>query len=219
MAPAARPRPRKKPLLRGYSHEVASYAAIAAAGALVAGARSGSARLAAGTYAITLVLLFAASAFYHRPHWSPRARSILGRVDQSAIFLLIAGTNTPIALAVGGAVGHAVLAAVWAGAVCGVALSIAWPSAPKWVMALVCVGIGWIGAVAAPALYARLGARALLLMIGGGLLYTIGAAIYAARRPDPAPRIFGYHEIFHLLVVAAAACHFVVVQQAVDALS
>jgi hemolysin III len=217
-AAAAPAVPRQKPLLRGYSHEAAAHGAVAAAVALVAGARSGSAQLAALTYAASLVLLFSASAIYHRPQWSPRVRTALGQLDQSAIFMLIAGTNTPIALLVGGPAGRKLLAAVWIGAALGIAVSLLWPRAPKWLMALLCVLLGWVITLAAPSLYAALGPRSFALLFAGGAMYTIGAVIYAARRPDPLPRIFGYHEIFHLLVVSAAACHFLVVRQAVDAL-
>jgi hemolysin III len=104
------------------------------------------------------------------------------------------------------------------GAALGVGVVLVWPQAPKWLMALLCVLLGWVVTLAAPAMYAALGARGFGLLVAGGALYTVGAAIYAARRPDPLPRVFGYHEIFHLLVVGAAACHFLVVKQAVEAM-
>jgi hemolysin III len=211
-------KPRVKPLLRGYSHEAAAHGAIAAAVALVLQSHEGNARLAAVTYAASLVTLFVVSAVYHRPQWNPRIRAALGRADQAAIFILIAGTNTPIALLVGGSIGRTVLVVVWVGAALGIGVSLVWPRAPKWVMALLCVLLGWIVTLAAPALYTALGPRGFALLVAGGALYTVGAAIYAARRPDPLPSVFGYHEIFHLLVITAAVCHFFVVQQAVAAI-
>ncbi|HET7754462.1 MAG TPA: hemolysin III family protein [Anaeromyxobacteraceae bacterium] len=217
-APAQASRaPRTKPLLRGYSHEAAAHGAIAAATALVLNARNGSARAAAVTYGVTLVMLFVASAVLHRPHWTPRVRSVLGRLDHAAIFFLIAGTYTPIALLLG-ALGAKLLVAVWAGAAAGIAVALLWPAAPKWLMALLCVLLGWIVTLVAPAVHAALGSRGFALLVVGGAIYTAGAAVYAFRRPDPLPRVFGYHEIFHLLVITAAACHFLVVKQALAAI-
>jgi hemolysin III len=212
------PSSRSKPLLRGVSHQVAAFLAAPAAAALVMGAGGGSAKAAALTYGASLVTLFAVSATYHRPTWTPRARRVLWRVDHSAIFLLIAGTYTPFCLLLGGAMGHALLAAMWIGAMLGVVISIAWPDAPKKVMAALYVGYAWMAVPSLPTLRATIGPGALALLFLGGLLYSAGAAIYALRRPDPYPTVFGFHEIFHLLVIGAAACHFAVVVAAIRAL-
>lgn len=210
---------RVKPLLRGVSHQVAAFAAAPAALALVASARSHTAAVGAAVYAASVVLLFAVSASYHRPLWSPAAYAIMGRLDHSAIFVLIAGTYTPLCLLLGGTIGRALLAVVWTGAALGILFSVAWPRAPKPLLAALCVLLGWIVVPLLPALRAAIGAHGLALLVAGGLLYTVGAAIYALRRPDPFPSVFGFHEIFHVLVVAAAVCHFVVVAGAVRAMS
>jgi len=212
------PQRRSKPLLRGVSHQIAAFLAAPAAAALVMGAGGGSARAAALTYGASLLTLFAVSASYHRPTWSPRVRRVLWRIDHSAIFVLIAGTYTPFCLLLGAAGGRFALAAIWIVAALGVAVSIAWPDAPKKVMALIYVGFGWMAVPVLPMIRATIGDGTLALLFLGGLLYSLGAIIYALRRPDPFPAVFGFHEIFHLCVVAAAACHFVGVGAAIRAL-
>ncbi len=203
--------PRQKPQLRGLSHVFAACVAVPAAVILWAGAGSFGARLGAAIYGLSLFALFATSAIYHRPTWPPQARDVVGRIDQSAIFLHIAGTYTPFGLLLGPGAGHLLLVAVWAGALCGVALSLSWPEVPKPVMAGIYVAFGWIFVILVPALFRAAGSAVIALVVAGALAYTVGAAIYALRRPDPFPRVFGYHEIFHLLVVAAAVCHFAAV--------
>ncbi len=217
MAPLPR-LPRTKPLLRGVSHEIAAYLALPAAALLVARAGGASGRAAALTYGASLLVLFGVSATYHRPMWSARARGVLWRVDHAAIFLLIAGTYTPFCLLLGGRAGRAALALVWTVAVAGITLSIAWVRAPKRLMAGLYLLAGWIGIPLLPPVRFAIGPAALVLLFTGGLLYSAGALIYALRRPDPFPTVFGFHEIFHLLVVAAAACHFVVVGAAIRVL-
>lgn len=212
------PQRRSKPLLRGVSHQIAAFLAAPAAAALVMGAGGGSARAAALTYGASLLTLFAVSATYHRPTWSPRVRRVLWRIDHSAIFVLIAGTYTPFCLLIGSAGGRFALAAIWIVAALGVAVSIAWPDAPKKVMALIYVGFGWMAVPVLPMIRATIGDGTLALLFLGGLLYSLGAIVYALRRPDPFPAVFGFHEIFHLCVVAAAACHFVGVGAAIRAL-
>jgi hemolysin III len=209
---------RTKPRLRGVSHEIAAFLACPAALALAALARSGSARVGAATYGASLFLLFAVSALYHRPTWSPRAREIMWRVDHSAIFVLIAGTFTPLCLAMRSIIGELLLFTVWLLAAVGVAISIFWVRAPKRLMTAFYLAMGWLAVPVLPALRATIGAGTLSLLLVGGVLYTTGAVIYAARRPDPFPNVFGFHEIFHLFVVAAAACHFVVVGTVVGVL-
>lgn len=209
----------QKPLLRGVSHEIAAGLALAGAVALAALAPSGLARAGAAVYGASLVILFSVSALYHRRNWPPRARLMMRRLDHSAIFVLIAGTYTPLCLMLGGGPGRTLLAAVWAGALLGVIQSVAWPRAPKPLVAALAVALGWAVVPMLPALRAALGNGSLVLLGAGGALYTLGAVIYATGRPDPFPKVFGYHEVFHALVIAAAALHFAVVAGAVQAIA
>jgi hemolysin III len=166
--------------------------------------------VAAAIYGLGLCALFGGSATYHRWRWNPRWRPLLRRVDHSTIFVFIAATYTPIALLVlHGPLRIVVLALAWAGALAGVAFSLAWIDAPRWLVAGTYLGLGWMAVVAAPQLAQRLPAAPLALIAAGGLLYTVGAVVYARRRPDPWPRVFGFHEIFHAFVIAAAVAHFV----------
>jgi len=206
-APPAAPA-RVKPRYRGVSHEIAAVLALPGAIGLIHLARGTAATIAAAVYGGSLVLLFAASAIYHRPQWPPRHRNLLGRVDQAAIFVLIAGTYTPFCLLLGPGHGHALLTVVWAGAALGMVLALAWPAAPKPLMAGVYVLLGWFMAPLLPVFRSVIPPLDFALIVGGGLLYTVGAVVYALRRPDPYPTVFGYHEIFHLLVILAASCHF-----------
>lgn len=217
--PTEAPAPRTKPLLRGVSHEIAAGVALAGLVALVLLAPGPRARLGALVYGVSLVALFSVSALYHRPTWSPRARLWMRRLDHSAIFLLIAGTFTPLCLLLGDARAHTLLAVVWAGAGLGILRALLWPRAPRWVATALYLGLGWAAIPLVPAMYRALGPLSLALLAGGGLLYSVGAVIYATRRPDPFPRVFGYHEIFHALVVAAAGLHFAVAAGAVRALA
>jgi len=206
-----------KPRLRGVSHELAAYLAIPAVLLLLARATGSTARVAAAVYGVTLITLFGVSAIYHRRLWSLRVRQIVGRVDHSAIFLLIAGTYTPFGLVLGPGPGHVALWVVWLGAAAGIALVVGF-SVGKKTRAAVYVLLGWVALPIMPLLGARLGAAPLALLLLGGLFYTVGAVVYGRRRPDPFPRVFGFHEIFHLLTIAAAACHYAVVTAAVEAL-
>jgi len=208
---------RAKPLLRGVLHEVAAFVAAIAGGILVLLAPNARARAGAIVYGISLVALFAVSAIYHRPTWSERVRLVLRRVDHSAIFLLIAGTYTPFSFLLGRA-GRVFLGIVWAGALFGIVLSIAWVRAPKFLVAAVCVLLGWAALPLLPALKATLGTGAVVLLALGGVAYSLGALVYALRRPDPFPGVFGYHEVFHALVIVAAGFHFAAVAEAVRAL-
>jgi hemolysin III len=207
-----------KPLLRGVSHEVAAGVALAAWIALALVAPSARARVAANVYGASLLALFAVSALYHRPTWPARARLWMRRLDHSAIFLLVAGTYTPFCLVLGGARGEALLALVWGGAAIGVLQSVLWVRAPKALVAAVYVLLGWVILPVLPALVARLGPAAVALLAAGGIAYSLGAVVYALRRPDPFPRVFGYHEVFHALVVVAAGLHLAVAARAILAL-
>jgi len=198
-----------KPALRGVSHQGAFFVALAATTALVARAHRPEAARAAAIFGASLALLFGVSALYHRVDWRPEARRRMRRLDHAAIFVLIAGGYTPLfALVPSTSGGHGALVAIWLGAALGVVKSVAWPDAPKWVTALLCVGLGWmvVGQVAdrAPAV----GALGIGLLVASGLVYSLGAVVYATKRPDPVPRVFGYHEVFHALVIVASACLF-----------
>jgi hemolysin III len=211
--------PRTKPLLRGVSHEIAAGVALAGLVALVLLAPGPRARVGALVYGLSLVALFSVSALYHRPTWSPRARLWMRRLDHSAIFLLIAGTFTPLCLLLGDARAHTMLAVVWAGAGLGVLRALVWPRAPRMVATALYLVLGWAAVPLVPAMYRALGAGSIALLAAGGLLYSVGAVIYATRRPDPFPKVFGYHELFHALVVGAAGLHFAVAAGAVRALA
>ncbi len=202
-----------KPRLRGVSHEVAFFFAIVAGGALVALAPSGKATLAAAIYAFSLAALLGTSALYHRVDWKrPGARRWMRRLDHSMIFLLIAGTVTPFALLVmEPPMSTALLIAVWSGAIAGIIVELIWVEAPKWFAVIVYVAVGWIGALGFPAIVIEAGIAAGALIAVGGVLYTTGAIVYARQRPDPYPTVFGYHEVFHALVIAAAVAHFAAV--------
>jgi hemolysin III len=197
------------PRLRGVLHLWAFWVALVAACALVIAAAGATARAAAAVYGGGLCALFGGSALYHRWRWSPRWRPLLRRVDHSTIFIFIAASYTPPALLVlTGPLRWIVLVTVWAGALAGVAFSVAWIGAPRGLVAGCYLALGWMALIAAPQLVARLSVTPLALLAAGGLLYTAGALVYAARRPDPWPHVFGFHELFHAFVVAAAAAHF-----------
>ena len=198
------------PRLRGVSHLYAFYCATVAAALLVVLAPGGVARVAGAVYGLGLCALFGGSALYHRWRWNPRWRPVLQRIDHSTIFVFIAASYTPVCLLVlSGPVRWIVLGTVWAGALGGVTLSVAWITAPR-VLASACyVALGWVVVVAFPQLVSALPLTPLLLFTAGGILYTAGAAVYATQRPNPWPRVFGFHEIFHAFVVLAAVAHFV----------
>jgi hemolysin III len=208
-----------RPLLRGWSHALAAAVAIPAATMLMARAGTGSGIWGAAVYGSSLVLLFSTSALYHRIYWPSSIRHLIGRIDHSAIFLLIAGTYTPFCLLLGPGTGHRLLGLVWVAAAIGIGVVIGWKGLPKGLRAGLYVLLGWFIVPVIPRLHAAVGDGALGLLLLGGAFYTVGAVIYGTRRPDPFPRVFGFHEIFHLLVIAAATCHFLVVDAAVRAMS
>jgi hemolysin III len=200
-----------KPKLRGVFHEIAFYVAAAIGVLLVITADPGKARMAAAIFATGVAVCFGASAVYHRPTWPPRKRAWLARLDHAGVYLLIAGTYAPFGLIVmsrGWAI--PILATVWGGAFLAIMLKLFWVQAPKWLSAAIGLTLGWVAAAAFPQLL-KLSTVALVLVVAGGILYSAGAVIYALRRPDPLPRVFGYHELFHVLTVAAAACQYVAV--------
>ena len=202
-----------KPRLRGVTHQWAFFVSLALGAALVMSAPSGRATAAALIYAASVPVLFGSSALYHRVNWrSPAARRWMRRLDHSAIFLLIAGSYTPFALLViHGTLGDVILGVIWAGAAGGIVLKLLWIDAPKGLITAIYVALGWVVVAAAPDLFRELGVVAAAMVALGGLLYTVGALVYAFRRPDPVPAVFGYHEVFHLLVVVAAGLQYAVV--------
>jgi hemolysin III len=199
----------QKPRFRGVSHQWAFFVSLGAGAALVLLANGSTATIAAGIYAFSLSALLGVSALYHRINWRPAARRWMRRLDHTMIFVLIAGTYTPFALLVlHGDLARVVLIAVWVMAGAGTVLNLLWWNAPKQVTAAVYISTGWVAVLAVPQLWNGLGPIGFGLIVVGGVLYTAGAIVYARRRPDPRPAVFGYHEIFHLLVIAAAACDF-----------
>lgn len=205
--------PELKPRLRGVSHQWAALICVPLAATLLAVADDARARIAVGIYAATLIALFAISATYHRVSWrSLTARRWMRRLDHSMIFVFIAGTYTPIALlALHGPLALGILVGVWSAAACGVLFKLLWIDAPKWLISLIYVVMGWAVIAALPQLAGAVGASGLTLVAVSGVLYTAGAVIYAAKRPDPVPAVFGYHEVFHALVIAAAALQYALV--------
>lgn len=202
-----------KPKLRGVSHQWAFVVSLVAGAALVIAAPHPKAAVAVAIYAVTLSSLLGVSALYHRVNWSSlRTRLWMRRLDHAMIFMLIAGTYTPFALLVlQGPLAIAILVVVWAGAIAGAISQLVWIHAPKWVMSTCGIALGWVAVAAVPQLAERLGITAIVLLAAGGALYTLGGIVYATKKPDPAPKVFGYHEIFHALVIAAAALQFAVI--------
>jgi len=200
------------PRLRGVSHAVAFFLAVAAAVVIVALAPTGRATVAVVIYGAALAALFGGSGLYHRWPGPARFKPMLQRIDHSTIFVFIAASYTPIALMVmHGPLVWVVLAMAWGGAAAGVAFSLGWIHAPRAVQAGSYLTLGWLAVIALPQLLGELDVAPLVLLGAGGLLYSVGAVIYASQRPNPWPRTFGFHEIFHALVIAAAAAQYAAV--------
>ncbi len=199
---------RVKPRLRGVFHELAFFAAVGVGIPLVLTAEPGKARLSAIVFGSCVAACFGASALYHRPTWQPRARSWLARLDHAGIYLLIAGTYTPFGLLVlSRAWAIPVLTIIWTGASAAILLKLFRPGLPKAASAAIGLALGWVAVVAFTQLL-KLPLTGLLLLLGGGLAYTLGALTYARRKPDPFPRVLGYHEVFHVLTIVAAGCQY-----------
>ncbi len=206
------PAERVKPRLRGVSHGIAFVVSLPLGAALLFAAETTRGRVSALVFALSVTAMLGASALYHLVTWSPGVRPWMRRLDHAGIYALIAGTYTPFGLLVlSGNWSVVVLAIVWSGAIAGVALKLFWVDAPKWLSAVIGIALGWVGIVAFPQILDELGLTPALLLLAGGLAYTAGAVIYALRRPDPFPEVFGYHELFHAFVLAAVASHYAAV--------
>jgi hemolysin III len=206
MLPAA-----SKPRFRGLLHQYAFLGSLPAFGILLLASPPGRATFAATIYGISLVALFGVSALFHRVTWSARTRRWMGRLDHAVINLFIAGTFTPIGLLVlSGTLATVSMVLVWGGALAATLLHVVWIDAPKGLSAVIYVVLGSSAAAAFPQLVSDVGWVPTALLSLGGLLYWAGAAVYALRRPDPAPAVFGYHEVFHALVIVAAVTHYAV---------
>jgi len=203
---------RVKPKLRGWIHLVAFGVTLVAGPLLIAQAPTPGAAAALTVYVLSIALLFGVSAAFHRVTWSPPARRRMRRADHATIFIAIAGTYTAVAgLALHGFAQIFTLCLVWGGAVVGITLRQLWLDAPKWAIALPYVVVGWSAVLVLPQLLASMGGAGVALLLAGGAAYTVGAIIYARRRPDPWPETFGYHEIFHACTVIGAALHYVAI--------
>jgi hemolysin III len=170
------------------------------------------ARAAAIAFAVSVVTMFGVSSLFHRIAWQPRAKRWVGRIDHTMIYALIAGTYTPIGLLVvhrGWRV--PILAVVWGGALAASVVTFAWPRRPAWIAPATCLALGWVAVVVLPQIVDGIGVVGTSLLVAGGLAYSAGAVVYARRRPDPVPHAFGYHEVFHALVVTAVACQYAVI--------
>jgi len=201
-----------KPRLRGVSHQIAFYVAICAGAVLVAATGTARSMAATAVYAVLLAAMFGVSASYHRVDRRPRSQAWWGRADHAVIFAFIAGTYTPLSLlGLDRETGHRLLVLAWAGAGLGILRALLWPQAPRAISSVLYVAVGWVVVAYFPEVRTSLDPIALKLLLIGGACYTIGAVVYVTRRPDPAPAVFGYHEVFHALVIIACGCHFAAV--------
>ena len=201
-----------KPRLRGWLHAGMFPTSVALGIVLVAIAGGPEARIACAIYAATAVLLFGTSALYHRFSWSPRTNALLRRLDHANIFLIIAGTYTPTTyLLLDGAAERWLLSVVWIGALVGVAFRVIWVGAPRWLYTPIYLALGWAAVFFLPDFARAGGVAVLVLIIVGGLLYTVGGLVYGLKRPNPSPRWFGFHEVFHALTIAAFLAHYIAV--------
>jgi hemolysin III len=193
-----------KPRLRGVSHQIAAFAAPVLGLVLVVVAHTTAVRWAALVYTVGITMMYTTSAVYHRGQWSETTRLRLRRLDHSMIMVAIAATYTPVAVAaldVHSA--RILLAVVWSLAAVGVVLQLVWLQAPRWLVAALYIGIGWTALAFLPTLWRELGVVSFLLLVVGGTVYSLGAVVYSTRRPDPVPAVFGFHEVFHALVIMA----------------
>jgi hemolysin III len=201
-----------KPRLRGVFHEVAFFVSLNSGAALIWAAPTAGSTLVMTVYAVSISLLFGVSALFHRHTWGPVGRRRMRRADHSTIFIAIAGSYTAVAgIALTGWARATVLCIVWGGAVIGITLRQVWLDAPKWVIALPYVVVGWAAVAVLPQLFRSLGGAGFVLLLAGGLAYSAGAVVYALKRPNPVPGVFGYHEVFHACTIVGAVLHYVVI--------
>lgn len=201
-----------KPLIRGYIHQAAFFIALGACALLIAQSRESRALIANIIYSLTLTGMYGVSTLYHRPMWSHRNYLLMKSIDHAAIFALIAGSATPVCLlGLNNESGRQLLFIFWGIAAIGMLLAIFWTQRPKWVRACLYVAMGWAAIPYLPEIKSSLGIADTELLLIGGVIYTVGALVYASKRPDPFPRVFGYHEIFHIFVVVASAFYFKVI--------
>ncbi|TNH30676.1 hemolysin III family protein [Micromonospora orduensis] len=204
-----------KPRMRGWLHTYAFFVALVCGIVLcsIAATRPGWAPLVSCVvYSLTVCGLFGTSALYHRRVWSERGYQVMRRMDHSMIFVFIAGTYTPLcAMLLATRQATIMLALVWGGALAGVALKLIWPHAPRWVSAPLYLALGWVAVAMLPEILHGGGVAALVLLIVGGAIYSIGAVFYALRRPNPWPTVFGHHEFFHACTLLAALCHHIAI--------
>ena len=199
-----------KPHLRGWLHAVTFPLAVAAGVVLFVLSPTPETRIGSGVFAVSAMMLFGFSALFHRGRWSPRTRDMLRRLDHASIFLLIAGTYTPFAvLLLDGDSQRLLLWLVWAGALAGIAFRVLWLGAPRWMYVPVYVAMGWAAIFWMGDFAATAGAVVLTLIIVGGGLYSVGGLVYGLQKPNPMPRWFGFHEVFHTLTVIAFVTHYV----------
>ncbi len=201
----------QRPALRGVLHLAAAAAATIGAAWLLLVADSARGYVGGAIFGASLILLYSTSAGYHRIRWRPTFHRLLKRLDHSMIWVLIGGTYTPIALKVSDAWGIPILSVVWGLAGAGVLMHLAWPYAPRWMSVVLYVGLGWLALIATSELIEEFAAAPLTLLALGGMLYTLGGVIYAVGKPNPWPRVFGYHEVFHLFVIAGSAVHYLLI--------
>jgi len=202
----------ERPVLRGVFHQVGFSASLVVGTLLIVGADGARGHAAAAVFAGAVAACFGVSALYHRITWTPRLRLWMRRVDHAGVYLLIAGTYTPICLLVlRGDWRLIVLPTVWACAAAAAIFKFVWVDAPEWLAAALGIMLGWAGVVILPQVATRLNPAGVALLGAGGLIYTAGALVYAKRRPDPMPTVFGYHELFHVLTLVAVSCQYVAI--------
>lgn len=199
-----------KPVMRGWLHMGMFPAVLIAGIVLIALADTTKARVACAIFAVTACLLFGVSGVYHRGNWGPRGEAVLRRLDHANIFLIIAGTYTPLTmLLLPDSTGRTLLWAIWGAAVAGIAFRVFWVGAPRWLYTPCYIAMGWAAVFFLPDFMRTGGIVVLVLIIVGGLLYSAGGVIYGLKRPNPSPRWFGFHEVFHSLTLAAFVVHYV----------